>query len=246
MLELEDLRAGYGNIEALHGISLSVGEGEIVTLIGANGAGKTTTLMTISGCVRARTGAIRFRGRDISGLPPHEIVALGLIQSPEGRKIFPRLTVAENLEMGAFTRRDPDGIAADQKRVFELFPILGERRRQTAGTLSGGEQQMLSLARVLARQPRLLIADEISLGLAPLVVEEVFAGLQRVIQLGVSVVLIEQFVHRALQIADRCHVLRRGRLVWSGEASEAGTELVEHYLGGSNGTADVTLTGERP
>src|SRR4029079_2991442 len=157
MLELEDLRAGYGNIEALHGISLSVGEGEIVTLIGANGAGKTTTLMTISGCVRARSGAIRFRGRDISGLPPHEIVALGLVQSPEGRKIFPRLTVAENLEMGAFTRRDPDGIAADQNRVFELFPILGERRRQPGGTLSGGEQQMLAIARALMARPRLLL-----------------------------------------------------------------------------------------
>ncbi len=220
MLELEDLRAGYGNIEALHGISLSVGEGEIVTLIGANGAGKTTALMTISGCVRARTGAIRFRGRDISGLPPHEIVALGLVQSPEGRKIFPRLSVAENLEMGAFTRRDADGIAADQKRVFELFPILGERRRQPGGTLSGGEQQMLAIARALMARPRLLLLDEPSLGLAPLVVSRIFEVIRELNREGATILLVEQNARMALKAAHRGYVLETGTIAMTGEGAQ--------------------------
>ena len=220
MLELEDLRAGYGNIEALHGISLSVGEGEIVTLIGANGAGKTTTLMTISGCVRARTGAIRFRGRDISGLPPHEIVALGLVQSPEGRKIFPRLSVAENLEMGAFTRRDADGIAADQNRVFELFPILGERRRQPGGTLSGGEQQMLAIARALMARPRLLLLDEPSLGLAPLVVSRIFEVIRELNREGATILLVEQNAQMALKAAHRGYVLETGTIAMADAADK--------------------------
>jgi len=220
MLELEDLRAGYGNIEALHGISLSVGEGEIVTLIGANGAGKTTTLMTISGCVRARSGAIRFRGRDISGLPPHEIVALGLVQSPEGRKIFPRLTVAENLEMGAFTRRDPDGIAADQNRVFELFPILGERRRQPGGTLSGGEQQMLAIARALMARPKLLLLDEPSLGLAPLVVSRIFEVIRELNREGATILLVEQNAQMALKAAHRGYVLETGTIAMADAADK--------------------------
>jgi len=220
MLELEDLRAGYGNIEALHGISLSVGEGEIVTLIGANGAGKTTTLMTISGCVRARSGAIRFRGRDISGLPPHEIVALGLVQSPEGRKIFPRLTVAENLEMGAFTRRDPDGIAADQNRVFELFPILGERRRQPGGTLSGGEQQMLAIARALMARPKLLLLDEPSLGLAPLVVSRIFEVIRELNREGATILLVEQNARMALKAAHRGYVLETGTIAMADAADK--------------------------
>ena len=220
MLELEDLRAGYGNIEALHGISLSVGEGEIVTLIGANGAGKTTTLMTISGCVRARTGAIRFRGRDISGLPPHEIVALGLVQSPEGRKIFPRLSVAENLEMGAFTRRDPDGIAADQNRVFELFPILGERRRQPGGTLSGGEQQMLAIARALMARPKLLLLDEPSLGLAPLVVSRIFEVIRELNREGATILLVEQNAQMALKAAHRGYVLETGTIAMADAADK--------------------------
>ena len=233
MLELEDLRAGYGNIEALHGISLSVGEGEIVTLIGANGAGKTTTLMTISGCVRARSGAIRFRGRDISGLPPHEIVALGLVQSPEGRKIFPRLTVAENLEMGAFTRRDPDGIAADQNRVFELFPILGERRRQPGGTLSGGEQQMLAIARALMARPKLLLLDEPSLGLAPLVVSRIFEVIRELNREGATILLVEQNARMALKAAHRGYVLETGTIAMADAADKllADPRVRSAYLG---------------
>ena len=233
MLELEDLRAGYGNIEALHGISLSVGEGEIVTLIGANGAGKTTTLMTISGCVRARTGAIRFRGRDISGLPPHEIVALGLVQSPEGRKIFPRLSVAENLEMGAFTRRDPDGIATDQNRVFELFPILGERRRQPGGTLSGGEQQMLAIARALMARPRLLLLDEPSLGLAPLVVSRIFEVIRELNREGATILLVEQNAQMALKAAHRGYVLETGTIAMADAADKllADPRVRSAYLG---------------
>ena len=233
MLELEDLRAGYGNIEALHGISLSVGEGEIVTLIGANGAGKTTTLMTISGCVRARTGAIRFRGRDISGLPPHDIVALGLVQSPEGRKIFPRLSVAENLEMGAFTRRDPDGIAADQKRVFELFPILGERRRQPGGTLSGGEQQMLAIARALMARPKLLLLDEPSLGLAPRVVSRIFEVIRELNREGATILLVEQNAQMALKAAHRGYVLETGTIAMADAADKllADPRIRSAYLG---------------
>jgi branched-chain amino acid transport system ATP-binding protein len=233
MLELEDLRAGYGNIEALHGISLSVSEGEIVTLIGANGAGKTTTLMTISGCVRARSGAIRFRGRDISGLPPHEIVALGLVQSPEGRKIFPRLSVAENLEMGAFTRRDPAGIAADQNRVFELFPILGERRRQPGGTLSGGEQQMLAIARALMARPKLLLLDEPSLGLAPLVVSRIFEVIRELNREGATILLVEQNAQMALKAAHRGYVLETGTIAMADAADKllADPRVQNAYLG---------------
>jgi branched-chain amino acid transport system ATP-binding protein len=233
MLELEDLRAGYGNIEALHGISLSVAEGEIVTLIGANGAGKTTTLMTISGCVRVRAGAIRFRGRDISGLPPHEIVGLGLVQSPEGRKIFPRLTVAENLEMGAFTRRDPAGVAADQNRVLELFPILGERRRQPGGTLSGGEQQMLAIARALMTRPRLLLLDEPSLGLAPLVVSRIFEVIRELNREGATILLVEQNAQMALKAAHRGYVLETGTIAMADAADKllADPRVRSAYLG---------------
>jgi branched-chain amino acid transport system ATP-binding protein len=233
MLELEDLRAGYGNIEALHGISLSVAEGEIVTLIGANGAGKTTTLMTISGCVRARTGAIRFRGHDIGGLPPHEIVARGLIQSPEGRKIFPRLSVAENLEMGAFTRRDPAGIAADESRVFELFPILGERRRQPGGTLSGGEQQMLAIGRALMARPKLLLLDEPSLGLAPLVVSRIFEVIRELNREGATILLVEQNAQMALKAAHRGYVLETGTIAMADAADKllADPRVRNAYLG---------------
>jgi branched-chain amino acid transport system ATP-binding protein len=210
-----------------------VGEGEIVTLIGANGAGKTTTLMTISGCVRARSGAIRFRGRDISGLPPHEIVALGLVQSPEGRKIFPRLSVAENLEMGAFTRRDPDGIAADQNRVFELFPILGERRRQPGGTLSGGEQQMLAIARALMARPRLLLLDEPSLGLAPLVVSRIFEVIRELNREGATILLVEQNAQMALKAAHRGYVLETGTIAMADSADKllADPRVRSAYLG---------------
>jgi branched-chain amino acid transport system ATP-binding protein len=220
MLELDQLRAGYGNIEALHGISLNVDEGEIVTLIGANGAGKTTALMTISGCVRARGGAIRFRGRDISQLATHEIVALGLVQSPEGRKIFPRLSVMENLEMGAFSRRDKDGIASDAKRVFELFPILGERRRQPGGTLSGGEQQMLAIGRAMMARPKLLLLDEPSLGLAPLIVSRIFEVIRELNREGATILLVEQNAQMALKAAHRGYVLETGTISMSGPAAD--------------------------
>ncbi len=233
MLELADVRAGYGNIEALHGISLTVDQGEIVTLIGANGAGKTTTLMTISGCVRARTGSVRFAGRDIGGMPPHEIVALGLVQSPEGRKIFPRLTVTENLEMGAFTRRDPPGVSADQKRVFELFPILGERRRQPGGTLSGGEQQMLAIGRAMMARPKLLLLDEPSLGLAPLIVSRIFEVIRELNASGTTILLVEQNARMALKAAHRGYVLETGTISMSGPAQEilADPRVRSAYLG---------------
>ena len=244
ILEVSELCVKYADATALHEVSFAVGPRSVTALLGANGAGKSSLARAVSGLVKAQSGRIRFDGADITSASADRIRTLGIAYLPEGRGIFRSLTVEENLKValqGVPKAERPVSI----ERAVELFPVLGERRRQTAGTLSGGEQQMLSLARVLTRQPRLLIADEISLGLAPLIVEEVFAGLQRVIELGVSVVLIEQFVRRALAIADHCHVLRRGRLVWSGEASEAGTELVEHYLGGSNGAPDVTLTGER-
>jgi len=244
ILHVSQLCVRYADATALHEVSMSVGSRSVTALLGANGAGKSSLARAVSGLVKPQSGQICFDGEDVTSASADRIRRLGVAYVPEGRGIFRSLTVDENLRVALQGVPKAERPAAIE-RAIELFPILGERRRQTAGTLSGGEQQMLSLARVLTRQPRLLIADEISLGLAPLVVEEVFAGLQRVIKLGVSIILIEQFVHRALQIADRCHVLRRGRLVWSGEASEAGTELVEHYLGGSNGTADVTLTGER-
>jgi branched-chain amino acid transport system ATP-binding protein len=233
MLELADLRAGYGNIEALHGISLSVDEGEIVTLIGANGAGKTTTLMTICGIVRPRAGAIRFRGRDIGGMAAHEIVALGLVQSPEGRKIFPKLTVMENLDMGAFVRRDKEGIAADVKRVFELFPILGERRRQPGGTLSGGEQQMLAIGRALMARPKLLLLDEPSLGLAPMIVTRIFEVIRELNQGGSTILLVEQNARMALKAAHRGYVLETGTISMSGSADKLITDprVRAAYLG---------------
>jgi branched-chain amino acid transport system ATP-binding protein len=245
ILKVSALSVKYADATALHDVSFAVGSRSVTALLGANGAGKSSVARAVSGLVRAQSGRISFEGEDITTASADRIRRLGIAYLPEGRGIFRSLTVDENLRVALRGVPKTERPAAIE-RAIELFPVLGERRRQTAGTLSGGEQQMLSLARVLARQPRLLIADEISLGLAPLIVEEVFAGLQRVIELGVSVILIEQFVHRALAIADRCHVLRRGRLVWSGEASEAGTELVEHYLGGSNGErADVTVTPER-
>lgn len=244
ILEVSDLCVKYADATALHEVSFAVESRSVTALLGANGAGKSSVARAVSGLVKAHSGRIRFDGEDITSASADRIRRLGIAYLPEGRGIFRSLTVDENLRVALQGVPKAERPAAIE-RAIGLFPILGERRRQTAGTLSGGEQQMLSLARVLTRQPRLLIADEISLGLAPLIVEEVFAGLQRVIGLGVSVILIEQFVHRALAIADRCHVLRRGRLVWSGEASEAGTEIVEHYLGGSNSAPDVTLTRER-
>jgi branched-chain amino acid transport system ATP-binding protein len=220
MLALQGIRAGYGNIEALHGIDLEVREGEIVTLIGANGAGKTSTLMTICGCVKTRGGKISFGGRDITGMRSDEIVKLGLVQSPEGRKIFPRLTVQENLEMGAFIRSDKDGIAKDMARVFELFPILGERRWQAGGTLSGGEQQMLAVGRAMMSRPRLLLLDEPSLGLAPLIVTRIFEVIQQLNKEGTTILLVEQNARSALKLAHRGYVMETGNITMTDDAKK--------------------------
>jgi branched-chain amino acid transport system ATP-binding protein len=219
MLSVEEVHAGYGKIEVLKGISLHVDEGEIVTLIGANGAGKTSTLMTICGCVAARKGRVVFGGKDLAGVPAHEIVKLGLVQSPEGRKIFPRLTVAENLEMGAFTRRDPDGVAKDVARVYELFPILGERRAQAGGTLSGGEQQMLAVGRAMMARPKLLLLDEPSLGLAPLIVLRIFEVIKQLNTEGTTILLVEQNARMALRLAHRGYVMETGEITLEDKAS---------------------------
>jgi branched-chain amino acid transport system ATP-binding protein len=212
LLEVTDLRAGYGPIEVLKGISLSVEKGEIVTVIGANGAGKSTTLMTVSGCVRVRGGSIRLAGEELAAVPAHGIVRRGLVQSPEGRKIFPRLTVLENLEMGAFTRRDRSGIREDIDRAFGYFPILRDRQRQAGGTLSGGEQQMLAIARALMARPKLLLLDEPSLGLAPMVVLKIFEVIRDLNRAGMSVLLVEQNARQALKLAHRGYVMETGSI----------------------------------
>jgi branched-chain amino acid transport system ATP-binding protein len=220
LLELRGVTAGYGAIEALSDVSLEVGEGEVVTLIGANGSGKTTALMAVCGVVPARSGEVRFAGRPIQGLAAAEIVRLGVVQVPEGRRIFPRLTVAENLEMGAFLRRDPAAVRRDREEVYALFPVLAGRRRQPGGTLSGGEQQMLALGRALMAAPRLLLLDEPSLGLAPIVVRQIFAVVGRMNrERGTTVLLVEQNAHLALQTADRGYVLETGRVVLQGSGS---------------------------
>jgi len=218
LLHVENLEAGYGPINVLHRLSLTVHRGEIVTLIGANGAGKTTTLMCISGIVKARAGRILFDGRDLVGVPAHAIVRLGLAQSPEGRKIFPRLTVRENLEMGAFTRRDPAGVAADIDKAFAMFPILQKRQAQAGGLLSGGEQQMLAIARALMARPKLLLLDEPSLGLAPQIVIQIFKVIQELNEQGVSILLVEQNARMALKVAHRGYVLETGRITVSDKA----------------------------
>ena len=233
VLEVKDLRVSYGAIEALRGVSLEVPAGKVVALIGANGAGKTTTLRAISRMVRATAGSIRFEGQELTRLEPHEIVARGLAHAPEGRGIFLNLTVRENLEIGAFLRRDPDGIAKDLERSYELFPILRDRASQTAGTLSGGEQQMLAVARALMSRPKLLLLDEPSLGLAPQVVERIFAVLREVNQAGVALLLVEQNAHKALQLAHRAYVLETGAVVMQGTGAEllASPEVRKAYLG---------------
>ncbi|MSP15613.1 MAG: ABC transporter ATP-binding protein [Myxococcales bacterium] len=219
MLRVEQARAGYGAVEVLRGISLTVDEGEIVTLIGANGAGKTTTLHTLSGLVQLTGGRITFLGENIAGVPAHELVRRGLVHAPEGRKIFSRLTVLENLEMGAYTRRDPDGIARDLARVFELFPILAERRRQAGGTLSGGEQQMLAVGRAMMARPRLLLLDEPSLGLAPLIVARIFEVIRELSKSGVTILLVEQNARMALRLAHRGYVMETGAILLADAAS---------------------------
>ena len=213
MLELADVHAYYGNIRALHGLSLGVQRGEIVTLIGANGAGKTTTLRTILGTVPARRGSVTFDGRRVDGLATDRIVRLGIAQSPEGRRIFPRMTVLENLELGAFARADRDGIAADLERVFGLFPRLRERVAQKGGTLSGGEQQMLAIGRALMARPSLLLLDEPSMGLSPILVEAIFRIVQDINRQGTTILLVEQNARMALQVAHRGYVIQTGRIV---------------------------------
>ena len=212
LLDISDLHAGYGQIEVLKGISISVNEGEIVTVIGANGAGKTTTLMTISGCVKVRGGSVSFKGENLTGVPAHEIVRRGLAQSPEGRKIFPRLTVLENLEMGAFTRSDKPGIREDIEKAYHYFPILKQRHKQLGGTLSGGEQQMLAIARALMSRPKLLLLDEPSLGLAPLIVLKIFEVIRELNAAGMSVLLVEQNARLALKLAHRGYVMETGSI----------------------------------
>ena len=213
MLEIQDVHAFYGNIHALKGISLTVEEGEIVTLIGANGAGKSTTLKTISGLLKPRQGKVFLEDEDLEAYPAHEIVYKGVAMVPEGRGVFSRLTVGENLDMGAFHRTDRAGIAEDMERVFTLFPRLEERRSQVAGTLSGGEQQMLATARALMAHPRLLLMDEPSMGLAPVLVESVFDTVQEINKEGTTILLVEQNAHMALQVASRGYVLQTGEIV---------------------------------
>ncbi|HEY8475828.1 MAG TPA: ABC transporter ATP-binding protein [Chloroflexota bacterium] len=220
MLELEDVHTYYGSIHALKGVSLRVYPGEIVTLIGGNGAGKTTTLNTICGILRPRQGRIRFRGEEITGLPPHAIVRRGVAQTPEGRKIFSRLTVLENLCLGAFARDDRLATAQDLERVFTLFPRLAERRSQLGGTLSGGEQQMLAIGRALMARPDLLLLDEPSMGLAPLLVRQVFQVIQEIHRQGTTVLLVEQNAHMALRISRRGYVLQSGGVIAQATSEE--------------------------
>jgi branched-chain amino acid transport system ATP-binding protein len=233
LLELRDLDVHYGAIHALRGISFQVGEGEIVTLIGANGAGKTTTLRAVSGLLRASGGSIEYRGEKTAGLKPHKLVERGLSHAPEGRGIFPNLTVRENLQLGAFLRRDADGVAKDMERGFTLFPILKEREKQMAGTLSGGEQQMLAIARALMAKPKLLLLDEPSLGLAPQVTETIFRIIEEINRQGVTILLVEQNAHLALGIAHHGHVLETGQVVQSGTGQELlrSPEVRKAYLG---------------
>ena len=233
LLSMENFYAGYGPIEVLKGISLTVEPGEIVALIGANGAGKTSTLMGISGCLRPRNGRVLLEGREIQALAPHEIVCRGICHSPEGRKIFPRLTVLENLQMGAFTRHDKAGVEKDLHQAFELFPILAQRKTQAGGTLSGGEQQMLAVARALMGKPKLLLLDEPSLGLAPLIVLKIFEVVRRLNDQGISILLVEQAARMALKLAHRGYVMEMGQITMADKAANllADPRVQDAYLG---------------
>ncbi|MGA7417927.1 MAG: ABC transporter ATP-binding protein [Acidimicrobiales bacterium] len=230
LLTVEDLDVRYGPSQALFGVSFEVGPGSVLAVLGANGAGKSTLARSVSGLVPASAGKVVFDGRAITGRPTHRIRKLGLTYIPEGRGIFPGLSVIDNLRMAVGQEKRGERAGAIEAAI-ELFPVLGLRRMQRAGSLSGGEQQMLALARALAVPPRLIIADEMSLGLAPLVAEQVFQSLETARQRGITIVLIEQFVHRALQLADSCVILTRGRVGWSGPASEARQEVLDRYLG---------------
>lgn len=233
LLEVNNIHTYYGNIQALKGISITVNEGEIVTLIGSNGAGKSTTLKTISGLLRPRQGEIRFEDKLITGTPAHDVTGLGLVQVPEGRRVFSQMTVQENLEVGAYLRNDKDGIKHDMERIFTLFPRLRERRRQVAGTLSGGEQQMLAMGRAMMSQPRLLLLDEPSMGLAPLLVDTIFETIENLNKSGTTILVVEQNARKALQVAHRGYVLQTGTITIGGDAKEllADPRVIEAYLG---------------
>jgi branched-chain amino acid transport system ATP-binding protein len=233
LLEVGDIHTFYGNIEALKGVSLEVGEGEIVTLIGSNGAGKSTTLRSISGLTPPSQGTIKFQGTEITETPPQDIVQLGISQSPEGRHCFARMTVRENLELGAFLRRDRDGIGDDLDRVYELFPRLKERERQKAGTMSGGEQQMLAIGRALMASPKLLLLDEPSMGLAPILVERIYETVARINEQGVTILLFEQNANYALGVSKRAYVLETGRIALADESAKLreNPEVQKAYLG---------------
>lgn len=233
LLELESVDAFYGRIQALRGVTIRVEKGEVVALIGSNGAGKTTTLRTISGLMHPQAGTIRFDGRDITRTPPSKIVELGISQSPEGRRLFPRMTVFDNLMMGAYSRNDRPGIARDLERVFTLFPRMRERRTQIAGTLSGGEQQMLAMGRALMASPKLMMLDEPSLGLAPILIETIFSIVREINAQGTTVLLVEQNANKALEVANRGYVLETGVVVQQGTGHEllASEEVQKAYLG---------------
>jgi branched-chain amino acid transport system ATP-binding protein len=233
LLEIEDMHSYYGHIQALRGISLTVDEGEVVTLIGSNGAGKTTTLRSIHGILPPKQGRIIFAGEEIQGVPAHELISRGIAQSPEGRRIFFRMTVLENLEMGAYHRNDASGIREDMDRVFDLFPRLKERTKQEAGTMSGGEQQMLAIGRALMSRPRLLLLDEPSMGLAPVLVERIFEIIREINKQGTTILLVEQNANVALEIATRGYVLETGTIVNSAPAAELREDpaVREAYLG---------------
>ena len=233
LLELNDVHTFYGNIEALKGISLQVEEGEVVTLIGSNGAGKSTTLRSISGLTPPREGSIRFEDTEIGETPPQDIVRLGISQAPEGRKIFPRMSVTENLELGAYLRRDSNGVAADLERVFDLFPRLKEREKQKAGTMSGGEQQMLAIGRAMMASPKLLLLDEPSMGLAPVLVERIYETIAEINKQGTTILLVEQNANYALEVSKRGYVLETGEVALSdnSDALRANPDVQKAYLG---------------
>ncbi|MEA2304335.1 MAG: branched-chain amino acid transport system ATP-binding protein [Solirubrobacteraceae bacterium] len=233
LLEVEDIHTFYGNIEALKGVSLTVEEGEIVTLIGSNGAGKSTTLRSISGLNAPRSGSILFRGREVARMAPQEIVRLGVSQSPEGRHCFPRMTVRENLDLGAYLRSDRAGITQDMDRVFELFPRLKERERQKAGTMSGGEQQMLAIGRALMAKPRLLLLDEPSMGIAPILVDRIYETIQEINRQGMTILLVEQNANHALGVSKRAYVLETGKVVLSDQSDSLreNPDVQKAYLG---------------
>jgi branched-chain amino acid transport system ATP-binding protein len=220
LLEVENLRVSYGKIEAVKGISFTVNQGEVTTLIGTNGAGKTTTLRTLSGLLRPTAGTVTFDGQPLNTVPAHKIVSLGLAHSPEGRHIFPRMTIEENLLLGAFLRKDQAGITADVERAYGLFPILGERRKQAAGTLSGGEQQMLAMGRALMSQPKLLMLDEPSMGLSPLMMQKIMATIVELKASGTTILLVEQNAQAALSLSDQGYVMETGRIVLTGTGGD--------------------------